>query len=92
MKRQHEITTNLSCRCSNRNEGEEYIGKEYESTFIAFYFFLFYCVLFPRVYHKGDVFVPNGKELIMAVSNIIAVYLNGEREIKTKESKSNEID
>ena len=75
-KNQHKITTTVSRRWGNGNEGEEYIAKEPDSVFIAFYFFLFYCVLFPRVYQKGDVFAENEKELSMTVSNIIAEYLN----------------
>jgi hypothetical protein len=63
-------------RCGNGNEREEYIRKEPESICIALYFFLFYSVQFPSVFQKGDVFVTNGKELSMAVSNIIAEYLN----------------
>ena len=38
--------------------------------------FSFYSVLFPSVFRTGDVFVANGKELSMAVNNIIAEYLN----------------
>jgi hypothetical protein len=66
----------VSLRCSNGNEGEEYVGKEPESIFIAFYFFLFYSVLFPSVFQKGEVFVANGKELSTTINNTIAEYLN----------------
>jgi hypothetical protein len=38
--------------------------------------FSFYFVLFPSVFQKGDVFVTNGKELSMAVNNVIAECLN----------------
>jgi hypothetical protein len=66
----------VSCRCSNGNEGEVYIGEEPESIFIALYFFLFYSLLFPSVFQKGDLFGANWKELNVPVNNIIAWYLN----------------
>ena len=49
MKVNIKLPLMCQCRCSDGNEGEEYIGKESESVFIGFYLFS----LFYRVRHKS---------------------------------------